>query len=111
MATKPTDKSPRTSVNAQDASREALKLLMQAKIACSNSIQDLETLDGLTDDWPESDNLTNAALDLHLHCEASIKECQAIIDTLDTFATAPSGTSFTQQFVEIVRPKRPQLNS
>ena len=84
----------------------ALKLLIQAKITSSNCVDDVETLDGLTDDWPEEkdSNLTDTALDIHLHCEAVAKECHAIIATLDAFATSPNGSPYAEQFIEMVRP-------
>ena len=75
----------------------ALKVLMQSKIACANSIHDLDTLDGITDDWsPDDAYLMNAALELHLHCEAATKECHAMVDILDAFMTdtaAPSASA------------------
>ena len=83
--------------------RTALKLVVQARIACANSVHHIDTLDGFTDDWPEDDAyLTNVALDLHLHCEAAAKECQLIIATLDAFATPGEGGGLLEQLVEMV---------
>ncbi|KAK3702430.1 hypothetical protein LTR37_014896 [Vermiconidia calcicola] len=64
----------------------ALKLLMQARIACTNCVGDIDTIDGIPNDWAaENTKLMDVALDLHLHCEAAIKECHAIIAALDLF--------------------------
>lgn len=84
---------------------EALKLFMQAKIGCANTIHDLDTLDGITDDWPsDKPTLAGFALEIHLSCEAGIKEDHAMVDILDHFMEQISkdGTSSVFEFVELV---------
>lgn len=103
MASTPLTSPASTIASTAAASPSPLKLLVQAKIACANCVHDLETLDGLSDDWSDDETyLTDIALDLHLHCEAAAKECHDMIDTLDAFATTPEGSGYQQQFVEVV---------
>ncbi len=83
MASPPPSATP-AAAPATNVTALAMKCLMQAKIACANTVHDLETMDGITDDWHEgSESLLLTALDIHLHCEAASKECHAIIDALD----------------------------
>ena len=88
----------------------ALKLLMQAKIACANSIHDLETLDGVTDDWPSDDEtLMNNALELHLHSEATAKECHAIIDIADALIADGNAAKPAEKLLEMVSYSAPLI--
>lgn len=72
-----------TTAHVHDPEKILFRKLMKARITCSNSIHELETLDGLTDDWDGDDeDLENAALDIHLQCEYGCKESNALHEML-----------------------------
>ena len=82
---------------------------MQAKIVCTNSIREIDTINGTYNDWPERDALEGDdldaredRLDLRLRCEAAEQEFHAIIATLDVFATLKAGADFAHYIMEMV---------
>lgn len=71
----------------------ALRIFMQAKVACSNTIHNLETIDGITDDWTNADDtLESDALDVHLNCQYAAEECLAITKIIDQFFANAAGS-------------------
>ncbi|KAF2172059.1 hypothetical protein M409DRAFT_17301 [Zasmidium cellare ATCC 36951] len=81
MATTPT-------AEQHNREKKLLRKLMKARIACGNSLEELETLNGLTDDWDATEEvLENAALDIHLQCEYGCKESSALHDILSGLLT------------------------
>ena len=80
-----------------------LKLWMQAKIACANSIHDLDSIDGALAEWLSHDLvLSSQAIDMKLTCELAAKECHAMIDVFD--ACMLEGGSLDEiRLMEIVR--------
>jgi hypothetical protein len=76
----------------------ALRTLTRGRIACTNSIHELDILDSLTDDWDHDDaRLSSAALDLHLQCEFAAKDASAIHDILMSFITNGNYTDWLCQ--------------
>ncbi|SMR50942.1 unnamed protein product [Zymoseptoria tritici ST99CH_1E4] len=74
--------------NSARSSFMALRTLTRGRIACTNSVHELDILDTLTDDWDlEDPHLSSSALDLHLQCEFAAKDASAIHDILMGFIT------------------------
>jgi hypothetical protein len=70
-------------------SNAALRTITKARIACTNSIHELELIDGLTDDWNlDNPRLATASLEIHLHAEFSAKEVSTILENLTAIMTA-----------------------
>lgn len=71
------------STEAQRTAVAALRTITRARIACTNTIAELEVVDALTDDWDlEVANLTTASMEIHLQSEFSAKEASTILANL-----------------------------
>lgn len=72
-----------TTAEGHHREKMLLRKLMKARIACGNSVRELETLDALTEDWDANEEvLETAALDIHLQCEYSSKESNTLYEIL-----------------------------
>ncbi|CZT20587.1 uncharacterized protein RCC_06445 [Ramularia collo-cygni] len=76
------------SEDMQRTAAAALRTITHARIACTNTIHELEVIDNLTDDW----NLDNAqlatdSLEIHLQAEFSAKEASTILENLTAIMT------------------------
>ena len=92
--------SPR--VEHPDREKKLLRKLMKARIACGNSVQELETLDSLTDEWDATvEVLENAALEIHLQCEYACKESSALHQILTGLLTDPNAPGWLWTEVEL----------
>lgn len=79
---------PSMSEETKRTAAAALRTITHARIACTNTIHELEVIDGLTDDW----NLDNAqlakdSLEIHLQAEFSAKEASTILENLTAIMT------------------------
>lgn len=81
--------SSNASVESPAGEKMLLRKLMKVRITCSNSASELETLDGLTDDWHADEKLESVALDIHLQCEYCCNESSRLHDILTGFLTDP----------------------
>jgi hypothetical protein len=90
-----------TTDTAGRATDAAMKGFVMAKIACTNVIDDLGIIEGITADWTE-DTLINTSMDLHLHSEAASRECLAIMEELDASWNQELSEAVVK-FVEMVR--------
>ena len=95
MATNPT-------AAQHDREKKLLRKLMKARIACGNSVQELEALDGFTDEWDATvEVLENAALDIHLQCEYACKESSALHQILTSLLTDVNAPGWMWTEVEL----------
>lgn len=93
-----------TPPNAEQHDREKklLRRVMKARIACGNSVHELETLNGLTDDWDaDVERLEDAALDIHLQCEYGCKESSTLHDILTGLLTGLNVANWLWTEVEL----------
>lgn len=91
-----------SNTNERDAEKTLLRQLIQARVNCENCSSELETLDGMTDDWnPDDEALDTAALEIHLQSEYSRRECTGIYDTLTSLLTGINTPGWLWTEVEV----------
>lgn len=63
----------------------ALRTIITARIACTNTIAELEVIDNLTDDWNlDNARLATGSLEIHLQAEFCAKEASTVLENLNT---------------------------